>query len=110
MSSLVQFVKRHPYLAAASTVLVIGGVIYYADMKGACDTFWMSIPSSPPDLTSCVEKERQEQLHKERVAKNREESRKREELRRKKAQEEAERKLEEAHQQEEEESSLETVA
>ena len=39
MSSLVQFVKRHPYLAAASTVLVIGGVIYYADMKGACDTF-----------------------------------------------------------------------
>merc|ERR1711879_32407 len=83
MSSIVAFVKKHPYLTVASTVLVVGGVIYYADQK---------------------EKQRQAEEHKARVQRNREESRKREEVRKRKAREEAERKLIESREAEEKES------
>ena len=107
MSSVVQFVKKHPYLTVASTVLVVGGLYYYADKTGEFERA-QSPWEEGTNGKGPSEKERQEKLHQERIAKNRAESLRREELRRKQAQEEAERKLE-ASRQEEELASLSSV-
>lgn len=34
MSSVIEFVKKHPYFTVAGTLLIAGGAYYYVDQQG----------------------------------------------------------------------------